>query len=170
SRRRRDTQQRSEAVGPQENVGAHRAALLPRPPHPSQPSQPVTCLLRSVPGILGQHWIRVQLLLRNRQQHSERCACRLVPPRLRVLAVPDQILAPLGFAGELEPALLEDKVASNGPCERRRDGFFGTGAPVSTLFCGPCRMTFRRRSAASNALYVSARIAKPFQGVGVYWL
>src|SRR2546426_4370292 len=68
-------------------------------------------LLRSVSGILCQQRVRVHLVLRNRQQHAERRTRRLVPPRLGVLAVPDQILAPLGFAGELEPALLEDKVA-----------------------------------------------------------
>src|SRR5438034_8232182 len=87
-------------------------------------------LLRSVSGILLQQRVRVHLVLRNRQQHAERRTRRLVPPRLGVLAVPDQILAPLGFAGELEPALLEDKVVSNGPRERRRDGFFGTRAQL----------------------------------------
>src|SRR5712691_4888984 len=61
---------------------------------------------QSVPGVLRDQRIGVDLRLRNRHQHAVvRRRPRLELPGLRELAVPDQILAPLAFTVELEQAL-----------------------------------------------------------------
>src|SRR6266513_5212323 len=75
---------------------------------------------QSVPGVLRDQRIGVDLRLRNRHQ-DERRGPR-TSPRRRVLelpaggerAVPDQILAPLPLTVELEQALPQDDVRSNG--------------------------------------------------------
>src|SRR5438874_12710624 len=59
--------------------------------------------------ILRQQRIRVDLRLRNRHQHEMIRPGRLELPGLRVLAEPDQILAPLRFERELEQAFAQDR-------------------------------------------------------------
>src|SRR2546421_10985197 len=61
-----------------------------------------------IPGVLLEHRVGVDLGMRNRHEDAiirPRC---LELPRLRVLAVPDEILAALGLAGELEQALTQN--------------------------------------------------------------
>src|SRR5712692_10783585 len=76
---------------------------------------------QSVPGVLRDQRIRVDLRLWNRHQ-NERCGPRTSPrrrvlelPTGRILAVPDQVLPPLAFAVELEQALVQDHVPRDGP-------------------------------------------------------
>src|SRR5437879_777228 len=69
---------------------------------------------QSVPGVLRDQRIGVDLRLWNRHQHAVvRRRYRLEFPGLRVLAVPDQILAPLSFTVELEQALAQDHVGAD---------------------------------------------------------
>src|SRR6266446_7327205 len=87
-----------------------RPYLRPYPPTTTgdRPSQ-------SVPGVLRDQRIGVDLRLRNRHQHAVvRRRHRLELPGLRVLAVPDQILAPLSFTVELEQALAQNHVRGDG--------------------------------------------------------
>src|SRR6266516_1908801 len=69
---------------------------------------------QSVPEILRQQGIRVNLRLRNRHQHETIRPGRLELPRLRVLAEPDQILAPLRFARALAQAFAQDRGRGDG--------------------------------------------------------
>src|SRR5256712_108258 len=92
---------------------------------------------QSVPGVLLDQRIGVDLRLRNRHQHVRGRARTIRPvlelPTVRVLAVPDQILAPLPLGQELEETFLQDHRLGDGPGQRRGDGD-GTGAdPVQRV-------------------------------------
>src|SRR5438093_3947165 len=65
----------------------------------------------SVPGVLREQRIGVDLRLRNRHQHPKVLrGPRLELPALRVLAEANQILPPLPLTVELEQALAQDHV------------------------------------------------------------
>src|SRR2546430_9518704 len=92
-----------------------------------RPYPPTTCGDRprqSIPGVLRDQRIGVDLRLRNRHQ-DERRGPR-TSPRRHVLvlpaggerAVPDQILAPLPLTVELEQALPQDHVGGGDGAER----------------------------------------------------
>src|SRR6266516_1578886 len=196
-----------------------------------RPYPPTTCGDRprqSIPGVLRDQRIGVDLRLRNRHQDAEvRRRPRLELPGLRVLAVADQVLASLALAVEFEQPLAQNHVsrdraegvrlryrteadglqqgqgrrAARCPLELRLgldqvhltkpeprkivtvvllhvpridgplvDARSFTGWRFSRLTCGPTRNMRRRLSAGSKALYVCARVAKPFQGEGLNWL
>src|SRR5207244_4823590 len=91
-----------------------------------RPYPPTTCgdrLRQSIPGVLRDQRIGVDLRLRNRHQ-DERRGPR-TSPRRHVLvlpaggerAVPDQILAPLPLTVELEQALPQDHVGGGDGAE-----------------------------------------------------
>src|SRR3989442_10776558 len=85
---------------------------------------------QSVPGVLRDQWIRVDLRLWNRHQDAEiprRPGLEL--PGERVLPVADQILPPLPLAVELEQALVQDQVPRDGP--RQRGGHRGRAGPYA---------------------------------------
>src|SRR5437899_8218619 len=69
---------------------------------------------QSVPGVLRDQRIGVDLRLRNRHQHPKVLrGPRLELPALRVLAEANQILPPLPLTVELEQALAQDHVGSD---------------------------------------------------------
>src|ERR1041385_1112628 len=85
--------------------------------YPSCSATPVDRPRQSVPGVLRDQRIGVDLRLRNRHQHDfVRCGAIafLELPASGVLAVPDQILAPLSFTVELEQPLAQDHVGGDG--------------------------------------------------------
>jgi hypothetical protein len=69
--------------------------------HPCETWGVVGEAANSVPGVLREHRVGVQLRPRNRH-HDEVGGARLLErPGIAEPAVPDQILSPLGFGGEL---------------------------------------------------------------------
>src|SRR5687767_12470098 len=72
-------------------------------------------LRRLVPRVLDEQWVRVDLRLRDRHQNPERrCDTLVEPGALRVLIVPDQILAPLALGCELEQPLIQYRRSESG--------------------------------------------------------
>src|SRR5215210_3207168 len=72
-------------------------------------TRPTTSAPESVSRILLELWVGIDLRLRNRHQDTVGIRHRLERPRCgRVQTVPNEILSPLGFTGELEEPLLKD--------------------------------------------------------------
>src|SRR6266567_1312181 len=70
---------------------------------------------QSVPGVLRDQRVGVDLRLRDRHQHAKiRRLRRLEFEGLSIVAVPDHVLSPLAFAGELEQPFTQDDVAADG--------------------------------------------------------
>src|SRR5438034_6486602 len=75
-----------------------------------------------VPGVLLHQGVGVDLPVRNGHENGSgraRARC-LVLPAVSVLAEPDQVLSALRFACELEQALCQDGVGSDGTARLRR--------------------------------------------------
>src|SRR5687767_1912465 len=96
-----------------------------RSPHSSPQSHSTTALRRycttswrSVPGVLRQLGVSVDLSLRNRHQDRARCRGRLEFPAGGVLTVPNEILPALGLTSELEQTLLKNDIARQRTRER----------------------------------------------------
>src|SRR5437867_7094902 len=82
---------------------------------PYTPATPRDSPRQSVPGVLRDQRVGVDLRLRNRHQHPKVLrGPRLELPALRVLAEANQILPPLPLTVELEQALSQDHVRGNG--------------------------------------------------------
>src|SRR5438046_3308347 len=86
-------------------------------------------LPQSVPGILGQIGVGVDLRLRNREEHIVIRAGHLASDDTRrgirpvgILAKSDQVLPALALPEQLEQALVEDDGARDGSGERRGHG------------------------------------------------
>src|SRR5437867_8119339 len=99
---------------------------MPRPyDHLYGPATPGNRLPQSVPGVLIDQVVGVELRLRNRHQDEVRGA--RTRPRGHVLelpaggelTVPDQVLAPLPLTVQLEEPLVQDHVTRNRPRQLR---------------------------------------------------